>query len=77
MAGKRAEATKYLNQLKIPNVPYLEGVEKHDIRGVLDFLPLVYSIDCDSREKPMVRKMQVQQAEQGRQDWREARRLWN
>jgi hypothetical protein len=73
MRGKRAEATKYLNQLKTANVPYLEGVEKYDIRGVLDFLPLVYSIGCDSREKPRVREMQVQQAKQGRQDWKDAR----
>jgi hypothetical protein len=75
--GKRAEATKYLNQLKTANVPYLEGVEKYDIRGVLDFLPLVYSTRCDSRERPTVRKMQEQQAKQGRQDWKEARVNWN
>jgi hypothetical protein len=74
--GERGEATKYLNQLKTANVPYLEGLEKHDIRGVLDFLPLVYSSRCDSREKPSVRKILEQQAKLGRQDWRDARLHW-
>jgi hypothetical protein len=64
--GKRAWATKYLHQLMTGNMAYLEGLHQRDIAGVLDFLPLIHSGEGEEW---------AEQAKQGRQEWREARKL--